>query len=177
MINFSVYKLKENKIVNLSVLCLLLVLLQAQLVLAEGKVSKPLIKVRSVRALGMLDDDALKTRDRIIIDTRLRDLDTELHALPFQMYQLLDSGVFPVSVRKKQDIRLATGQVLKLRLLSSDDDGLTIWLRWAGKTEGVLLDTRLHLEYGHIVLAGTESINRSGAVLAIEALKADPSVD
>lgn len=126
------------------------------------------LKVRCIRALGLLDESSLSQRENVIIDTRLRDLDRELHALPFQMYQLLDQKVFPVSTKRKQDIRLVNGQLLHVRLLSKDKDEMALWLRWQDRSGIVVLDTRLKMNYGHNILAGTESVNRSGAVLALE---------
>lgn len=131
------------------------------------------LRIRAVHALGFVEGQELAGRGKILVDTRLRDLDRELHSFPFRIYQLLDDVSVPVSPRRKEEIRLVTGQSLKLRLLSVNASGILLWLRWQDKEGSLLLDTRVHLSYGENVLAGAENLNSSGAVLAISA--ANPS--
>ncbi len=133
------------------------------------------IEIREIRAVAMLEEEGLKSRDGIFVDTRLSDLDSEFHAFPFQAYQFLGEREVRVSMKRKREIHLVTGQILKLRLLSADPEGIVLWLRWqAKKSRELLLDTRVRLNYGDNVIAGAEGAESTGLILAITA--ANPEV-
>ena len=136
---------------------------------SHNAAKSPSIHIRCIHALGLLDDESLAKREKIMVDTRLRDIDRELHALPFEVYQQLDEATLPVSLKKKQDMKLVTGQMLKLRLIAETPTGLVLWLRWQDRGGTLLLDTKINLEYGNNVIAGAESVNKSGAILVLEA--------
>lgn len=144
---------------------------------SEAESKAVALEIRAIKALGMLEEESLKARDRIIVDTRLSDLDTEFHAFPFQMYQFLDQQDVRVSMRRKQEVHLVTGQLLKLRLLSAASNGILLWLRWQAKSGELLLDTRVHLDFGDNVIAGAESVNRTGLILAIRAASPGTAVE
>lgn len=118
------------------------------------------IRVRSVMASQ--DDSKNQT-----FDPSIKDLELQLKHLPFTKFLLIDDQQEELSMKSKEYIKLSNGDKLSVRPLYMNEGKLCIWLRWVGSDGMQILDTRLHIEPGKSILAGTESSEKRATVLAV----------
>ena len=130
---------------------------------AEDPAQSAMVRIRSVLAYHG-DGEAQS------IDPSIKDLEIQLQRLPFTKFQLAEDRRELLSMKSKELIRLSTGDKLSVRPLYMQEGKLCIWLRWVGADGMQVLDTRLHIEPGSSILAGTESSEKRATVLAIGVL-------
>lgn len=118
------------------------------------------IRVRSV--LATQDDSEKKS-----FDPSIRDLELQLKHLPFSKFQLVEDQQEQLLMKSKEYIKLSNGDKLSVRPLYMEEGKLCLWLRWVDSDGMQVLDTRLHIEPGKSILAGTESSEKRATVLAI----------
>lgn len=141
---------------KLSILSTLFLLLIQFSALADSAT----IRVRSVMASR--DNSEIQS-----FDPSIKDLELQLKHLPFTKFQLVGDQQEELSMKSKEYIKLANGDKLSVRPLYMNEGKLCIWLRWVDSDGMQVLDTRLHIEPGKSILAGTESSEKRATVLAV----------
>jgi hypothetical protein len=143
----------------------------------EEQNSAVTLRVRAIRAHGLIVKKAKAAEERKgtrtkpqYLDQELADLETKLHALPYRTYRLITSREVVLPVMKRQTLRLQGGQTLNLRLLYADPARIGMWLNWLNKAGNTLLDTRVHFNRTEAMLTGTESSSKCGMLLSLEVL-------
>jgi hypothetical protein len=129
------------------------------------------IDVRVIQAQGRIEDPG--TSDKPIpirIDSRLSDLADKLRKLPFRGFVFVVGEQRRVPVRRKTTLPLTNGQSLSLRPLYIDSEKVGLWVQWKDRVGTDILDTRMHLDLGQSMIAGTDLLNdpSSGLVLAVQ---------
>jgi hypothetical protein len=140
---------------------------------------KVLVRVRAIKASELLDSTGLldsagreprAQSPKLVIDSRLHDIENKLKQLHFRNYQLVSNEEVTIPLKKRETINLTEQTVLTLRPLFVDEDRVAIWLKWTDRTGNqVLLDTRMHIGFKESMLAGTDSNEGKGIILAVEA--------
>ena len=120
------------------------------------------VNVRTLSASGSVGNSGA-----IVLDSKIEDLRSQLQDLHFGTYQLVSSRSEVIPAKKKQVMLLDNGQKLIIRPISSEKDRVCLWLHWQDASGIKLLDTRMHLESGKSMLAGTDSTDNNGMILAI----------
>ncbi len=129
------------------------------------------IVVRTIQAQGRIDEHLRSDKPiPIRIDSRLSDLADKLRRLPFRGFVYMSGDERTVPVRRKSVVALVNGQSLALRPLYIDKEKVGLWVRWTDKSGAEILDTRMHLDIGQSMIAGTDLLNdpSGGLVLAVE---------
>ena len=103
------------------------------------------------------------------IDSNLERLSSKLKELPYDTFTLKSSEDVVVPVEEIRKFILPDNHELSIRLLYLNHKRLGIWLEWKDEKGMSLLNTRLHLNCTEPVIAGTESSNEEGLVLAVSA--------
>ena len=103
-------------------------------------------------------------------DAGIKDVAAQLRRLPFNQFRLMSENHQEIALKQKQVIALNRGQMLSVRPLQYDNDRITIWLKWSDADGSQILDTKMRLESGRSMLAGTESSDdgSSGMILVID---------
>jgi hypothetical protein len=130
-----------------------------------------LITVRTIQAQGRIDENEMSGNPiPIRIDGRLKDLADKLRKLPFRGFVFMSGDERTVPVRRKEVLALVNGQTLSMRPLYLEDNKVGLWVRWQDRSGAEILDTRMHLDIGQSMIAGTDLLNdpSSGLVLAVE---------
>jgi len=104
------------------------------------------------------------------IDSGIKDVASQLRRLPFNHFRLMSESHEEVALKQKQVIPLNRGQILSVRPLQFENDRITLWLKWCDDDGSQILDTKMRLESGRGMLAGTESSDdgSSGMILVID---------
>lgn len=126
-----------------------------------------LIRVRLVRAS---DKSLLGYRSFVAqtkLDPSLADLNDKLESLPFEHFALLSTEERRLPLKKRETIQFAGGQVLHIRPLYIEDSKVSLWLNWIDDSGQSILDSRLHFDSSESMLAGTDSTDDTGLLLAI----------
>lgn len=129
------------------------------------------IDVRVIQAQGRIEDPVASDKPiPIRIDSRLSDLADKLRKLPFRGFVFLEGEQRRVPVRKKSVLPLMNGQSLSLRPLYIDSEKVGLWVHWKDRAGADILDTRMHLDLGQSMIAGTDLLNdpSGGLVLAVQ---------
>ena len=129
-----------------------------------GTVSQVEVNVRVVKAENDIDDGYTSPR----LDVRLDDIRAKLEQLPFRHFSYLSSERVIIPIKRKQIVTFASGQTLALRPVYCEQEKIGLWLRWSEKNGDEILDTRLHVNPGESMLAGTDSSPTTGLILAID---------
>ncbi len=135
---------------------------------SHGSVSQVEVKVRVVKA------DNEENHAGRAVDARLGDLQSKLERLPFHRFSVLSTESLVIPIKRKQTMTLASGQTLTLRPVYCEQEKIGLWLRWAEKNGDEILDTRLHVNPGESMIAGTDSSPSSGLILAIDVEPVSP---
>ena len=103
-------------------------------------------------------------------DAGVKDVAAQLRRLPFSEFRLMSETHQDVALKQKQIIPLSRGQMLAVRPLQYENERVTIWLKWCDNDGSEILDTKMRLEPGRSMLAGTESSDdgSSGMILVID---------
>ncbi len=117
------------------------------------------MRVRSVSALS--------GEGEFSIDQSIQDLSGQLKQLPFKTFRLAEERTGRFTMKSKGTLKFASGDKIQLRPLYKDDGRVCLWFRWTDGSGMQVLDTRLHLEPGTSILAGTESSDDKALVLAV----------
>lgn len=137
----------------------------AQEFVAE-KVGAPLKIAFTVRVVSAVVGD----RGNFLFDAGIKDVAAQLKRLPFSEFRLTSENHQEIALRQKLFIPLNRGQVLAVRPLQYENERITIWLKWCDNDGSEILDTKMRLEPGRSMLAGTESSENgsSGMILVID---------
>lgn len=129
------------------------------LFLVSSSFADTVVRVRSV--------SALPGEGEYSIDQSIQDLAAQLKQLPFKTFKLTEERTGRFSMKSKGTLKFASGDKIQLRPLYEDEGRLCLWFRWTDSSGMQVLDTRLHLEPGTSILAGTESSDDRALVLAV----------
>jgi hypothetical protein len=138
------------------------------------------VRVRTIRAAGRVTEPPADEQGKeqakaarigkLAVDDGLQDLLSKLRQLPYRNYRLGITRDVVVPVKQKQTVRLNGGQVLNLRLLYAEGAKMGMWIRWTDKHGAALLDTRMHFNRSEPMIAGTDSGEKCGHILALSVL-------
>lgn len=101
------------------------------------------------------------------IDPALQDLTGQLQQLPFKTFTLSEERSGRFDMMSKGTLRFASGDRVQVRPLYEEDGRVCLWFRWTDGAGVQVLDTRLHVEPGTSILAGTESSDDKALVFAV----------
>lgn len=101
------------------------------------------------------------------LDPAISDLKDKLESLPFEQFVLISSQEKLIPLKKKETIEFKCGQFLHLRPLLIDGNKVSLWLNWEDSNGQNILDTRMHFDSSQSMLAGTDSTDDTGLLLAI----------
>ena len=125
------------------------------------------VRVRMVRA----DDKSMIGFKSFVnnakLDPAISDLKEKFDSLPFEHFVLVSSEERTLPLKKKETIQFSGGQVLHLRPLFIEGNKVSLWLNWEDAKGQNILDTRMHFDSSQSVLAGTDSTDDTGLLLAI----------
>ncbi len=131
--------------------------------------SKVIVNVRVIRATDKMDPgEESFSPDPVKVDRRLKDISFKLQKLPFRAYSLLSSEQKVVPAKKRESFLIASGQSLTVRPLYMEKDEVGLWLKWVDQNGAEILDTRMHINYGESMIAGTDSTPLCGLVLVVD---------
>ena len=148
---------------------LILGLISCALFLERSALSQEsvMVRVRIVRA----DDKSLIGFKSFVkspqLDPAISDLKDKLDTLPFEHFVLISSEERLLPLKKKETIQFAGGQLLHLRPILIEGDKVSLWLNWKDAKGQNILDTRMHFDSSQSMLAGTDSTDDTGLLLAI----------
>lgn len=125
------------------------------------------VHVRTVMGYGTGAKAERSARAHVTVDKQIEDLRSKLETLHYSRYRLVSSDSKIILVKRKETMLLIGGQTLTLRPIYMDRQRMGMSLKWVGKQGAQLLDTRMHFNWGEDMLAGTESGEDSGVILAI----------
>jgi hypothetical protein len=101
------------------------------------------------------------------IDPALQDIAGQLKELPFKTFKLVEERTGRFDMKSKGTLKFASGDKVQIRPLYEEDGKVCLWFRWTDSGGEQVLDTRLHVEPGTSILAGTESSNEKALVFAV----------
>lgn len=129
------------------------------------------LSVRAIQATNPISDadSNSTTKQTVVLDSDLRDLEQKLSQLPFGNFQLLSSKQEVITLKSKNSIRLPNGQSLAFRPMYLDAKRVGLWLHWRDGDGSEILNTRVHFDAAESVLTGTDCAHNEGLVLAIKA--------
>lgn len=136
-----------------------------------------LVRVRLLRATDKSMLGFKSFVDSPKLDPAILDLKEKLEALPFEQFVLLSSEERSMPLKKKDIIQFKCGQVLHLRPLSIDGNKVSLWLNWEDSSGQTILDTRMHFDSSQSLLAGTDSTDDTGLLLAVDVRPGGPVGD
>jgi hypothetical protein len=150
---------------GLGLLSLFLVSLPGGKVFADNHSVK--VAVRSIHASQPLNGARKTAKNEISVDSRLSDLKPQLQALNFAKFKLMDRQDNHVELKRKAVMHLAGGHTLTIRPLYANSQKIGLWLHWVDQSGMEMLDTRMHFKPGQTMMAGAESTENCGRILAI----------
>ena len=105
-------------------------------------------------------------------DAGIKDVAAQLRRLPFNQFRLMSESHQEIALKQKQVIPLNRGQMLSVRPLQYENERITLWLKWCDNDGSQILDTKMRLESGRSMLAGTESSDdgSTGMILVLDVL-------
>ncbi len=131
-------------------------------VLADEPVATVNLSLRMVKAFH-----TGKAPEKPVLDKRLKDVKSKFANLPYAHYKIISSSVFPLQLKKKRVVRLASGQKLKLRVLDSSPEFTNIWVHWADVDKTELLDARFRFKNTERIVTGTDASDNSAYIMVL----------
>lgn len=125
------------------------------------------VRVRIVKAddKSMIGFKNFVSNDQL--DPAISDLKDKLDTLPFEHFVLVSSEELSLPLKKKETISFLGGHSLQLRPLLIENNKVSLWLKWVDAKGVSILDTRMHFDSTQSMLAGTDSTDDTGLLLAI----------
>lgn len=130
----------------------------------ESTSSGVTVHVRMLRA----SDPVNGTEQPLQIDKQLEDLRPRLDRLHYHTFKLVGAQNRLINVNRKVTLNLSDGHSLVVRPIYIQKEKAGLWINWKDEDGASILDTRLHLRPGEIILTGTDSNADSGLLLAID---------
>lgn len=122
------------------------------------------VHVRMLKASDVVNE----TERPLQIDKQLEDLRPRLERLHYSTFKLVGAQNRQINVNRKATLNLNDGHALVVRLIYIQKEKAGLWINWKDENGATILDTRLHLRPGEIILTGTDSNAESGLLLAID---------
>lgn len=138
--------------------------------------SQVLIKVLAIEGLargGTAQNVGTANADPVQFANRrsslaLKGISPKLASLPFDTFSLLAEERFIVPLKKRMQFSLAAGHHITIRPISFDDKRVCFWLKWQESNGIDVVDTRLTVNLGEVMVTAWEQSPNSGFVLAVE---------
>lgn len=131
----------------------------ALFVLSGTLLADTLVRIRSVTAI--------QGDGEVLIDSSIQDLAVQLRQLPFKRFKLAEERSGRLSMKSKGTMKFSSGDKVQVRPLYEEDGRVCLWFRWTDGSGMQVLDTRLYVEPGTSILAGTESSDEKALVFAV----------
>ena len=122
------------------------------------------VEVRTVLGVRSQTEQSQK----VLIDSRLRDLAPKLQKLQYDKYQLLSARQESIPVAGRHTMLLSNGQRLTLRPLYVKEERVGMWMKWDDSSGMQIIDTRIHFNCGEDALTALESNPERGLILSVK---------
>lgn len=122
------------------------------------------VEVRTVLGVRSQTDHP----EKVLIDSRLRDLAPKLQKLQYDKYQLLSARQESIPVAGRHTMMLSNGQRLTLHPLYVKDERVGMWMKWDDSSGMQIIDTRIHFNCGEDALTALESNPERGLILSVK---------